>query len=171
MHAYLPSPACAPLVGMAIRSVSQGGRRLLHGHVDPHGDNLCSAKLPGDGWRRNHDFIKDIIVSLARSSNYKCDDEITGLFSNILSGENLRRFINARSYRQRQGIVPGLLLQAPTGADLTPDRILYELKTLNSQYDLNARRRTQSQCGETWSHDHATTWHYGCHPRAHRSMS
>ena len=34
-----------------------------------------------------------------------------------------------------------------------------------------ARRRTQSQCEESWSHDHATTWHYGCQPCAHRSMS
>ena len=46
----LPSPACAPLAGECI-----GRSREV---LDAYGNNLTTATLPGDGWRKQHDAIK-----------------------------------------------------------------------------------------------------------------
>ena len=135
----LPSPACAPMVGRAIRGLSKEGRPgTYYGPVDLYGDNVFKAILPGDGWRKNHDYVKDIIASVASAAGYYVDVEIYKLFANQLSGANLDRIAEEYTKRKRHGMVPDLLLQAPVGATLTPDQILYELKTLNNKYDHDA---------------------------------
>ena len=46
----LPSPACAPLVGVTVADTQKGGRKV----VDRWGDVVCSTKMRGDGWRVKH---------------------------------------------------------------------------------------------------------------------
>jgi hypothetical protein len=53
-----------------------------------------------------------------------------------LNREALKEIEEKLTLRQRHGIVPDLMLQAPVGSNLTPDRVFYELKTLNKAYDV-----------------------------------
>ena len=137
----LASPACAALVGKTIRGApTAGGQRgRSYGVVDASGDNVLKAVLAGDGWRKRHDYIKNIISSMASSAGFTVDEEIYGIFAAQLNREALKEIEEKLTLRQRHGIVPDLMLQAPVGTNLTPDRVFYELKTLNKAYDVASK--------------------------------
>ena len=92
----LPSPACLDRLGETVR----GNKK-----IDLNGDNVQSAPLPGDHWRKRHDLIKNTLHQLCNWSNLPCEVEVFNLFSRCIPQEGLSRI---EKDRDRQGLVPDL---------------------------------------------------------------
>ena len=118
----LPSPACAPLVGVGI-----AGTRA---RLDAHGFNLCSANLPGDGWRAQHDSLKWRILEDLREMNMRSTPEVYGLFAPLLP-QVAKEHFDQLPVRKRQGILPDMLVTCRQSADGPERATLAELKTLH----------------------------------------
>ena len=118
----LHSPACAPVVGERI-----GNTRLT---VDPHGMRLTTASLPGDGWRQQHDAIKWRIHEDLREMQVPCQTEVYGLFRPCLPRQ-ARQTLDAMPVRQRQGLVPDMMVSLQWGRRGPVRDVLCEVKTLH----------------------------------------
>ena len=116
----LPSPACAAHVGEPIANTRQV--------VDQHGARLCTARLPGDGWRIQHDAIKWRIVQDAREMHLRVQPEVYGLFAASIPQAG-RRVADGLPRRKRQGLVPDFMVHAALDGPERP--LLMELKTLH----------------------------------------
>ena len=86
----LPSPACASRIGETVRGTKK---------VDLFGDNVRAAKLPGDGFRKRHDLVKNFIFRKLRAAGVPTECEVFNLFSRELPQEGLAR-IERGSTRQ-----------------------------------------------------------------------
>ena len=132
MYFGLPSPACAPVVGELM-----GSTRL---RVDRYGSALTTARLPGDGWRLQHDALKWRIHHDCREQHARMEVEVYGLFAACIPQAGRRR-LSQEPLRKRQGLVPDFLLHA--GIDGPERPLLLELKMLHhgsSTYPASARR-------------------------------
>ena len=133
----LPSPACASVVGERI-----GNTRLT---VDAYGMRLTSASLPGDGWRRQHDALKWRVYEDLREMQVPCQAEVYGLFAACLP-QRARNVIDAMPLRQRQGLVPDMMVSLQWRRRGPVRDMLFEFKTLHhgvSTYPPAA----QARCG------------------------
>jgi hypothetical protein len=130
----LPSPACAPLVGMSIAR----SRTTL----DPCGFRLCSAALPGDGWRTQHDAIKWQLLEDLKEMGTPATAEVFGLFAPLLP-QVAKDTFDALPARKRQGMVPDLSVAGRRDSNGPICTTLVELKTLHfgtSTYPANEGR-------------------------------
>ena len=130
----LPSPACSNYAGARI-----AGCRLA---LDQYGFRLSSATLPGDGWRQQHDELKWRLFEDVREMGMHATCEVYGLFSHLVP-QVARGDLDALPLRQRQALVPDLMITCavPEGAPLRAR--LFEIKTLHvgsSTYPPNAER-------------------------------
>ena len=116
----LPSPACGPKRGERIGS----SRDVL----DAYGCRLTTAKLPGDGWRTQHDALKWRLAQDLGEMHARASTEVYGLFAGCLPPA-ARRQVDGMPRRQRQGIVPDFVVYAPWDGPEQP--FLLELKTLH----------------------------------------
>jgi hypothetical protein len=116
----LPSPACRALTGQRIGSL----RTVL----DSHGCRLTTARLPGDGWRTQHDTIKWLLTEDMRHMSVRSTTEVYGLFAPLIP-QHGRNQLDRATARKRQGLVPDFLLYSPEPG---PEQAcLMELKTLH----------------------------------------
>ena len=126
----LPSPVCRERVG----------ERLGRSSIDPFGDKVMAAQLPGDTWRIRHDTVKTELNRLFMWSSMPATCEVFGLFSHLIPQEGLSRLERGR---ERQGMVPDFMLgiSDPTGAKVNR---LAELKVINcclSRYPVGVREK------------------------------
>ena len=118
-HLCLPSPACASRVGEHIRGQKK---------IDIFGDNLRSAKLTGDGYRKRHDLIKNFLFRKLRKAGIPTECEVFNLFARELPQEGLSRIEKGRT---RQTMVPDFKISIPqTGG--RSEQQLFELKVASS---------------------------------------
>ena len=115
-----PSPACRNLVGQRIGRTNQ--------FLDQYGAKLCAARLPGDGWRTQHDVLKWRITQDAHEMGARCRTEVYGLFAACIPQAGRARALGMPA-RKRQGLVPDFMMTLPIDG---PEReLLFELKTLH----------------------------------------
>ena len=114
----LPIPACVERLGETIK-----GRVK----VDQHGDNVQSTALPGDHWRKRHDFMKITMYRLCQWSGMPAEMEVFNIFSRFIPQEGLARFESAR---QRQGLIPDMRVVYQVGGQPRP--VLQEIKVISS---------------------------------------
>ena len=108
-----PSPACAPLVGAPFFGRKDGAQL---GVVDAHGDNLASAAMVGDGWRKAHDSVVAAIVDASHDAGLAASLEVFGIFSPLILAGAARAPLDEGGgigSRRRQGLVPDLKLDLP----------------------------------------------------------
>ena len=116
----LPSPACSGRVGEVIRGRSK---------IDVFGDNIQSAALPGDHWRKRHDNMKMLLYRLCQWSGLQSEMEVFNLFSRHIPQAGLSRIDRDRD---RQGLVPDMRINLTVGGET--DSVLHEIKVIsNSQ--------------------------------------
>ena len=132
----LPSPACAPNVGMHI------GR--TRAHLDAYGLRLCAATLPGDGYRNQHDAIKWQNLVDMREMGVPCNAEVYGLFAHLLP-QVARHHFDQLPKRKRQGILPDMMATCRQGPGEPARSTLIELKTLH--YGATTYPDTDQRCG------------------------
>ena len=102
----LPSPACAPKVGMPVP-----GRE----RVCPWGDTVANAAMRGDGWRVRHDAVKLRLRGLLTWAGIPSTCEVFNLFADCIPQEGLSRIERGR---RRQGLVPDfMVLEGPGGKE------------------------------------------------------
>eukprot|EP00973_Karenia_brevis_P058881 8198029-Karenia_brevis.AAC.1 len=131
----LPSPACAQLVGQPI-----GRTRAA---LDKYGFRLCSATLPGDGWRSQHDAIKWTMYDDLRSIGTRVTPEVYGLFAPLLP-QVARDEMETQPLRKRQGIVPDIMLHCRADVHGPFRDTLVEFKTLH--YGSSTYPATEERC-------------------------
>ena len=129
----LPSPACVGRVGEPIGTTRQV--------VDPYGVRLTTAKLPGDGWRRQHDTLKWRLEKDADAMHLRLRCEVFGLFADCIP-QRRRGELYGMPVRKRQAIVPDFLIHAPIEGPERP--LLFELKTLH--YGHTTYPRSEARC-------------------------
>ena len=115
----LPSPACASRIGEKIR----GNKK-----IDLFGDNLRAAKLPGDGFRKRHDLVKNFIFRKLRAAGVPTECEVFNLFSREIPQEGLARIERGRT---RQTMVPDFKILVPEAGGRNEQK-LYEMKVISS---------------------------------------
>ena len=128
-HLCLPSPACAPRVGEKI----QGAKK-----VDIFGDNVRSAKLKGDGFRKRHDHVKNFLFRKLRTAGVQTECEVFNLFAREIPQEGLARIERGRT---RQTMVPDFKISIPQAGGRSEQQ-LFELKVVSScptRYPRNPR--------------------------------
>ena len=114
-----------------------GSTRLA---VDRYGSLLTTARLPGDGWRLQHDALKWRIHQDCREQHVGIITEAYGLFSARIPQAG-RSSLSREPVRKRQGLVPDFMLRADIDGPERP--LLLELKTLHhgtSTYPFTAQR-------------------------------
>ena len=116
----LPSPACSRLLGERI-----GGTGI---RLDAYGCALTTARLPGDGWRTQHDALKWRIHADLSEMHVRVRTEVYGLFAALLPAA-ARHQLDGEPVRKRQGLVPDFLVYASWEGPEQP--CLMELKTLH----------------------------------------
>ena len=78
----MPSPACA----------SRLGERVKRGKtVDIWGDSVRAAALPGDGYRKRHDLVKNFLVKLLKSAGISTECEVFNMFAKEIAQAGLAR--------------------------------------------------------------------------------
>ena len=115
----LPSPACASRLGEAIRGAKK---------IDMFGDNVRAAKLPGDGFRKRHDLVKNFIFRKLRAAGVPVECEVFNLFAREIPQEGLSRIERGRT---RQTMVPDFKITVEEAGGRNEQR-LYELKVISS---------------------------------------
>ena len=131
----LPSPACVPLVGLPI-----GGTRL---QVDSHGFWLCSAPLPGDGFRTQHGMLKWMLYEDIRKAVGRVSCEVYGLFAPLLP-QRARNEMDSQPARRRQGLVPDFLAHLRAQPDGPLRDLLLDVKTLH--YGTSTYPHSEERC-------------------------
>ena len=96
----LPSPARGPFIGSNVC-----GKPL-----DAYSEVLMCATLPFDSWRVRHDKIKSEIRSIGYEAGVNVDPEPYGLFSQHIPAAALANTGPLHHQRERQGLVPDLLI-------------------------------------------------------------
>lgn len=125
-HLLMPSPICLPHLGDMIRD-----RR----RVDLFGDEVMSATLSGDGWRRRHDEFKLRLLELFRWAGKSVQGEVFNLFSKDIPQAGLSQIERGQ---KRQGLVPDFRVQGGPGEGA----VLADLKFLScntTRYPRNPR--------------------------------
>jgi hypothetical protein len=105
-HRYLglPSPCCRAHVGTKIGNTNR--------EIDKFGKNLECAILTGDGWRTRHDGFKWLLHGLMQDASIDVVCEVMSLFTaEISSHDEVDRFFQENSVRERQGMIPDFLLR------------------------------------------------------------
>ena len=155
----VPSPACASRLGERVT------RRKT---VDIWGDNVRSAALPGDGFRKRHDLVKNFLVRILKSAGISTECEVFNMFAREIPQAGLARIERGRV---RQAIVPDFRIsQIEPGGDREISR-LWELKAISScktRYPRNPRpegravdRRSDLLQGEYEKKARTTDQRYG----------
>ena len=129
----LPSPCARALIGQTIWS--KNGDEV--GVCDRYGNKLTSCTLSGDGYRKAHDTIKDVIVEtlVAFGLGFTC--EVFGLFSSCIPAGARRDAILRLGRAKIQGMVPDFRFDDLTeqlgngGAPVAGTQRLGELKRAN----------------------------------------
>ena len=130
----LPSLVCKGRVGEVVQR-KKGGEVS---RVDPFGDVVQAAQLPGDAFRRRHDRLKMLITRLCEWAGVGVQCEVFGLFAHLIPQAELQQGL-ARG-RKRQGLVPDFRLkfhrerESRAGARASPggsESVLAELKVLS----------------------------------------
>jgi len=106
----LPSVVCKGRVGEVVRE--KGG---VVSRVDPFGDVVQAAQLPGDGFRRRHDRLKMLITRLCEWAGVGVECEVFGLFAHLIPQAELQRGLPRG--RKRQGLVPDFRLKFQRGRE------------------------------------------------------
>ena len=120
----LPSPACSGRVGEVIK-----GRVT----IDEYGDNIQATALPGDHWRRRHNFILQLLHRMCMWAGLPAEMEVFNLFSGLLRQEGLSRL---EQHQQRQGLVPDMRIQMQSSSSssqraVVASPVLHELKIIS----------------------------------------
>ena len=118
-HLCLPSPACASRIGEKIKGVKR---------IDLFGDNLRSANLTGDGFRKRHDLVKNFLFRKLRSSGVQTECEVFNLFAREIPQEGPSRIEKGRT---RQTMVPDFKISIPQAGGRSEQQ-LWELKVVSS---------------------------------------
>jgi hypothetical protein len=125
----LPSPACSSRVGEKVRGAKS---------IDLFGDNIRSAKLKGDGFRKRHDLVKNFLFRKLRIAGDEAECEVFNLFARELPQEGLSRIERGRT---RQTMVPDFKISVPVPGGRKEQR-LFEMKVVSScptRYPRNPR--------------------------------
>ena len=119
----IPSPALQHLQGVPVGS--EGAM------MDPHGDNLMCARLPGDTWRIKHDLVKLALSNFCHEARLVVDVEVFGLFSHLIPTLATSADGSLSRIRERQALIPdfNLHLQNPSGL---PTETLADVKGINA---------------------------------------
>ena len=96
------SPICQDWIGKGFTDSFK--RNLV---VDPMGDNVARAMMPGDGWRTRHDAFKWLLHQQTTWCMYQTRVEPNNLFLAWIKQEDL--FRRQEKARKRQGMVPDFL--------------------------------------------------------------
>ena len=118
-HLCLPSPASASRGGETIR-----GRKK----INIFGDNLRSATLKGDGYRKRHDLVKNFLFRKLRTAGVQTECEVFNLFAREIPQEGLSRIERGRT---RQTMVPDFKISIPQAGGRYEQQ-LFELKVISS---------------------------------------
>ena len=59
--------------------------------VGEYGDNIQATALPGDHWRRRHNFILQLLHRMCRWAGLPAEMEVFNFFSGLLRQEGLSR--------------------------------------------------------------------------------
>ena len=102
--------------------------------LDKHGCALTTMNCCGDGWRRQHDEIKEAIAAACAECGVEFTMEVYGLFAAYVGQNNL----NGSSC---QALVPDFMLTLKNRRS-----VLFELKTLHQGVTWNARA-VSTPCG------------------------
>ena len=81
------------------------------------------ARLPLDGWRKQHDAVKWAVAEMVRGAGLPVEVEVYGLFSTKIN--RLQAFQEDPWPRPRQGMIPDLLVE------MEERRQLFDVKTLH----------------------------------------
>jgi hypothetical protein len=119
----VPSPALANLVG---QPVGREGAMM-----DPFGDNLMCAKLPGDTWRTKHDAVKMTLGTFAHEARLPVDVEVYGAFSGDIPTAAVAEDGSLHNIRDRQGFVPDFMFRMPNSMGPPSDQ-LADVKGINA---------------------------------------
>ena len=128
-HLCIPSPACASRVGETIK----GSKK-----VDIFGDNIRSATMKGDGYRKRHDHVKNFLFRKLRTAGVETECEVFNLFAREIPQEGLARIDRGRT---RQTMVPDFKISIPQAGGRSEQQ-LFELKVVsscNTRYPRNPR--------------------------------
>ena len=109
--------------------------------LDRYGARLTTARLPGDGWRTQHDAIKWRLVQDAGEMHMRMRHEVYGLFAECIPQQG-RRAMDGLPLRKRQGLVPDFLMHVAIEGPERP--LLFELKTLH--YGTSTYTNAESRC-------------------------
>ena len=119
----VPSPALHNLVGQPVGS--EGAV------MDPYGDSLMCAKLPGDTWRTKHDVIKMTLANFCHEARLPIDIEVYGTFAPHIPVAALDENGDLHHFRDRQGLVPDFMFKLPL-TNGPPSDTLADVKGLNA---------------------------------------
>ena len=90
---------------------------------------MC-ATLPFDSWRVRHDIVKSELRAIGYDSGVNVDPEPYGLFSPHIPATALANTGHLHHLRERQGLVPDLLIGFPNTVDNTD--FLGEIKLISA---------------------------------------
>ena len=138
----VPCRMCKPHVGRQVRGETAGPRNVV---LDAYGVTLANANVGGDRWRRRHDAVLSVIMSELAAADQHVRDNVFGLVAGHFgdgSAEARRKVLHwanqlcgtgDRRRRNRQGVVPDLLIESAVDAMLqvVGKRTLFELKQIN----------------------------------------
>ena len=133
---------CKPHVGRQVRGETAGPRNVV---LDAYGVTLANANVGGDRWRRRHDAVLSVIMSELAAADQHVRDNVFGLVAGHFGDgsaearQKVLRWANRlcgtgdRRRRNRQGVVPDLLIESAVDAMLqvVRKRTLFELKQIN----------------------------------------
>ena len=138
MYFGTPLPILKPHVGVRIGKNTARGAPVT---IDPYGDTLTNATLPGGGWTTAHDATKWLIADLLKSASINHTCEVYGLFAPYINQEAANADVNFTA-RKRHGLVPDFLVRWPHKEQLL------ELKTFHqsAQYFPHTDLRSDKRC-------------------------
>ena len=109
------------------------------------GNDVCSSRMRGDGWRIQHDSLKLRLRKLILWAGVPVVCEVFNLFASSIPQTGLSRI--ERGWK-RQGLVPEFKLQGKKGAE----EMLCDLKCVNA-YPRNPREEDKSRAVDRRSDD------------------
>ena len=95
--------------------------------IDIFGDNLRSATLKGDGYRKRHDLVKNFLFRKLRTAGVQTECEVFNLFSREIPQEGLSRIERGRT---RQTMVPDYRISIPQAGG-RHEQQMFELKVVS----------------------------------------
>ena len=117
--------------------------------MDPFGDSLMCARLPGDTWRTKHDAVKITLANFCHEARLAVNVEVYGTFSADIPAAATAEDGSLMHIRDRQGLVPDFMFRMPNPSG-PPSDLLADVKGINAgrtwytnrdkQVDVRARR-------------------------------